>query len=52
MAQVSSEDGSEVGCERIVDKDNKKRTTNDGDQIVRGRGLRVPRRNPADVHGP
>ena len=49
---ISDKNGSKVVRERIVDKNNRKWMTNDDDQIVWGQGLRVPKRNPADVHGP
>ena len=52
MIRVSGENGSEVGRERIIDKDNRKRTTNGDDQCNRGPRAESPMRNPANVRGP
>ena len=41
-----------MGRERIVDKDNKKRTTNGDDQSDRGPRAECPKHNPVNVHGP
>ena len=41
-----------MGRERIVDKDNKKRTTNGDDQCDRRPRAECPMRNPVNVHGP
>ena len=41
-----------MGRERIIDKDNKKRTTNGDDQCDRGPRAECPMRNPANVRGP
>ena len=40
-----------MGRERIVDKDNKKQTTNGDDQSDRGPRAECPVCNPANVHG-
>ena len=41
-----------MGRERIIEKDNKKRTTDDDDQYDRGPRAECPMRNPANVRGP
>ena len=43
---------SKVGYERIVDKDNKKQTTDGDDQNDQGPRAECPKRNPVNVHGP
>ena len=52
VIRVSGENGSEVGRERIIDKDNKKRMTNGDDQCDRGSRAECPTRNPVYVRGP
>ena len=52
MLRLSGENGPEVGRERIIDKDNKKRTANSDDQCGRVPRAECPMRNPVDVRGP
>ena len=52
MIQISGENRSEVGRERIIDKDNKKQTTNGDDQCDRGLRAECPMHNPVNVRGP
>ena len=41
-----------MGRERIIDKDNKKQTTNDDDQNDRGPRAECLKRNPVNVRRP